>query len=283
VHTKCYPPNGRIHIRRGWSDRNDLSIHDKTTRSNVIAISGPAGVGKSSLIAHLLNRNNERFVFVDKDSVRPPTKLEKNGKMPYRRISVWDIIDCNEPQLCSMNVGICLEPCPEWIYWMKKTRLANLGVFIPEAEEMVACSDEFINRYLVNGILKQHSELNQNQVLLLEISTELEDDFVEIFPEITIIRLNCEKGTRAKRLIERYSPKSHHEWVIASLKVLDSVSFSPPLKKSSKNCYEAKNETKEDMHKLASLIEEVVKAKKHHCIAKEKLAGLGRMFVMGHE
>lgn len=277
-------PNGRVHIRHGWSDRSDLELDDDTTGSNVIAISGPAGAGKSDLIAHLLNRNSGKFVFADKDCVRTPTELEKNGKMPYRHISIWDIVDCKEPQLCSMNVGIYMEPRPEWSYWIKTMDLANKGVFIPEVEETVTCSDEFINRYLVNRVLEQHSELDQDQVLLFEISDELEEDIAEIFPEMTILRLDCERQTRAYRVLTRHNPKSRYEWVITSLKILDSVSFLRSVQVPTKNLFRGRNETREDMYTIASFIEEITESKakqNHHRKAKRRLGYLGQLVCNG--
>jgi len=264
VQVRYYSPNGRVHVRHGWSDRSDLKINTRVASNNVIAISGPPGVGKSFFIARLLRHNDNRFVLANKDSVRPPTKLEARGKIPYRQVSIWDIVNCKEQQLCSMNVGIYLKPRPEWSYWIKKMGLMDKGIFIPDPEETVTCADMFINRYLIKPLLKQHSRLGKNQFLLLEISDELENDFLEIFPEMTILRLQCKREIRVERLIKRYHPKTHRDWVIASLKTLESVSFRSK-RSLSKNLYEEKNETREDLQKLSALVQKIVSLRTRQC------------------
>lgn len=253
---KYWASKERVHVRHGWSGRTDLVMHNNTNGSNVLAISGPAGVGKSDLISKIISRNSGRFVGVKKDSLRLPKELEKCGKIPYNHISFWDIVDCDEPQLCSMNVGLCLEPKPEWLYWMKSMKLSERGVMIPEPEEMVACADYFINRYLIREARSQQQKsLKHEQILLLEISYDLETDFAEIFPAMSVIRLYCKRQTRVDRIICRDKPNTRLEWVMASLKILDSLSFPPWVAPSVMSYYEKRNQTRTDSEKILLWVE----------------------------
>jgi hypothetical protein len=154
-----------------------------------------------------------------------------------------------------MNVGLCLEPRPEWLYWMKEMGLSKKGVFIPEAEEMVTCADYFINRYLPLKVKQQQEEaLKHEQILLLEISCDLEEDFAELFPEMTIIRLSCTRQTRVCRIIDRDKPNTHLKWVQASLKILDSLSFPVGEKRTEMNYHLKRNETRKDSEEILSWI-----------------------------
>ena len=235
----------------------ELAVHSNANSSNVLAFSGPAGVGKSDLISEIVRRNGKRFTIAEKDSLRPPKELEKRGRIPYSHISFWDVVNCSEPQLCSMNVGLCLEPKPEWLYWMKELELSKKGVFIPEAEEMVVCADHFINRYLLLKVKQQQEEaLKHKRILLLEISCDLEKDFAELFPEMTVVRLYCARQTRVYRIIDRDKPNTHLKWTQTSLKILDSLSFPLGIARTEMNYYLKRNETRRDFEEILTWIED---------------------------
>ena len=253
---KYWTTEGRVHVLQGWSSVEGLF---PARGSNVLAICGPGGVGKSHILARLVNLNPGMFVVADKDSLRGPTQLEKDGCIPYNKVTLWDIAGCSEPQLVSMNVGIELGQLCYWRYWMNALGLAKRGLFIPEPEESVGVMDEFINRYELKKLLRQYMSLKTGQVLILEISVDLEEIFRMIFPNMNVLRLYCSPLTRASRLIGRYRPSSRREWTITSLKVLDSLSAPhSPSSTRAVNTYFALNDSNEDAEHCAALAKRLV-------------------------
>lgn len=250
----------KVHLLLGFTEE-EVNFARKMKRGrNVVAICGPSGTGKSELVATIMQKLSKKCVFAPKDTVRPPKLLELIGEMPYRQISLWDIATCDKPQLVSMNVRYDLRAKIQWIDCMKQYNLASKGVIIPEDEEIVCHLNHFLNRYDVCELIENQQDAEKNgQMLMFEISIELEEDLRKIFPEMTVIRLDCGVRTRIKRILEREQPKTYDEIITTSLKVLDSASTGPwpPKTAATDHCMVEKNHTMLDFVRIRDIVSEI--------------------------
>ena len=226
---------------------------------NVLAISAPSGTGKSRIISLLAQRDKDRYVLADKGVVRDPTEMELTGNIPYNKVELGDILRCNEPCICTVNVRFDFEAQRQWHYWMKKMKLRQRGVIEPEIEEAASYAGVFTNYYLARRILEQQQEAeDKGKVLVFEACQGLEGALAKIFPNMVVVRPYASRQTRVNRLLQRYKPCNRKEQVIASLKVLNSMSVKIRAKKITAVCRLVKNETPQDAERIVALIEELL-------------------------
>jgi hypothetical protein len=180
--------------------------------------------------------------------------------IPYSKIQLEDIVKCQEPYICSMNVELSVEAYERWKHWMSAMQLDKRGLVMPELEEAVGLAGEFTNVYLLKDVIEEQCRAaSERKVLLLEVCPELERIWAQLFPEMKVLRLYASRRQRVLRLLQRYRPQTRLEWVVASLKILHSVSTEVSKDQYTNACYWAMNETEEDAEANIRLIEKILR------------------------
>ena len=210
IHDKASKEGASVFVH-GGSDEGLVEV--VSGGSNVLAFSGPAGSGKSEISAMLTGKRGSRYVFANKESVREPTDLEKAGMLSYTQIQLQDIVQLNEPYLCSTNVDLSLEAQRRWQYWIDRMKLDRRGLFAPEPELAGELVGEFTNVYRLNTVVDQQCETaSDGRVLVFEICPDIEKILAQLFPEMKVVRLYTSRAERVKRLLQRHRPVTEREW-----------------------------------------------------------------------
>lgn len=223
--------------------------------NNVLAVVGPAGVGKSLVAALVMKEYPGEVVCAEKWSARRPTPLEMTGEMPYKYMSVWDMALSEKPLLCSRNVDFGPAQQERWEHWYKVLRLEEKGIVLPDVYEAISCAHAFINCYFLDNVVEMQREAEAlGQTMIIETSEDQEKYWAAIFPGMSVVRVFTSKMERVKRILERHRPSSDEEWLIASLKILDSLTTATGMDRSTRTCLLQRNETQDDVRRLVRLI-----------------------------
>lgn len=219
---KFWDPLTRSHFlwHGGRPNQDDLG---KLRQSNVKVIGISAthsfGAGKSTLIEYLSRQ--ERFHHLVGVKTRPPRQLEKCGIVKFKSIDFKELSNLSVPAYCAANIGV--QMCyPEWEYWGKK-----YNINVPSVEDVIKLIPKFISVYYLKDILQAVSEsVGLDKVILIETHPGHEKDWLKIFPQMKVLRLDCNRELTINRIFNRDSVgyKETEDLNFDRVKALEAIS-----------------------------------------------------------